>query len=385
VQLRIIFDNVYRLIGTALLLAALTTLSPAESRVVLRVAQISDTHLGEHHSPNAASNLQRAVALANAQHPDVFIVTGDIGENPAAWDAARRTLHDATAPVYFVPGNHDVHTTDLDRYRASFGSDYYTFRVKKVTFVVINSQLLGNYDQFSASSPQPLPPGTERESARMLAWMRSQIKKLRRRDIVIGVQHIPAYRSPGFPDAKPYWVISEPYRSRELELLRAMKIRHVLAGHWHMGQLFDAGGITWHIGPASSWLPWKGELGFAMHTVFADGDVQTEFLTLDGSTSLARNLGQSPESLCTPEPPRSVRICEPAESPVSSPFRVLAVARGEPLVKVIQIYVDGEKKYETAGDIMNTDLTLPSGKHEFIVQGLDDSGFFRSRMFITVR
>src|SRR5690349_6916669 len=34
------------------------------------IAQLSDTHLGEQHSPHAADNLRRAVDMINSRHPD---------------------------------------------------------------------------------------------------------------------------------------------------------------------------------------------------------------------------------------------------------------------------------------------------------------------------
>ena len=79
-----------------------------------------------------------------------------------------RGLH---APLYYVPGNHDVHSSDVERYRNVFGKDYYSFRVKDVTFVVIDSQLLGNYDVYDAKQPAPLPAQTEEKSERMLQWL----------------------------------------------------------------------------------------------------------------------------------------------------------------------------------------------------------------------
>ncbi|HEX9255820.1 MAG TPA: hypothetical protein VF938_09745, partial [Candidatus Angelobacter sp.] len=100
-------------------------------------------------------------------------------------------------------------------------------------------------------------------------------------NIVIGIQHIPAERSDVVPDPKPYWVISEPYRSRELNLLHRLGVRHMLVGHWHVGNVFERDGITWHVAPSTSrLLPWSGQLGFAMHTISRDGDVRTEFVPL---------------------------------------------------------------------------------------------------------
>jgi 3',5'-cyclic AMP phosphodiesterase CpdA len=296
---------------------------PTAGRAQITIAQISDTHLGEAHSPHAFDNLRRAVDMVNARHPDAVIVSGDIGENYDEWLRARGILKWLHAPVYYAPGNHDVHSNDVEKYRAVFGPDYYRFQVKGVTFLVIDSQLLGNFDQFDAQSPEPMPPQTEAESQKMLSWLsrqgtggntddRSNRRHWwnrganrndqrqpnqsnaddRRNDdsdgndhggnIVIGIQHIPAERSDVLPDSKPYWVVSEPYRSRELNLLHRIGVKHMLVGHWHVGNVFERDGITWHVAPSTSrLLPWSGQLGFAMHTISRNGDVKTEFVPIN--------------------------------------------------------------------------------------------------------
>ena len=287
----------------------------ANAQVV--IAQISDTHLGEEHSPHAFDNLRRAVDMVNARHPDAVIVSGDIGENYDQWLLARGILKWLHAPVYYAPGNHDVHTNDVEKYREVFGPDYYRFQVKGITFLVIDSQLLGNFDQFDAQSPQPMPPQTEAESQKMLSWLSHQQagfaggnrgkrhwwnrggnrddrppqrdndddgddRDARAGNIVIGIQHIPAARGDNLPpDPKPYWVINEPYRSREIDLLHRLGVKHMLVGHWHVGNVFERDDITWHVAPSTSrLLPWSGQLGFAMHTISRDGDVRTEFVPL---------------------------------------------------------------------------------------------------------
>lgn len=250
----------------------------------ITIAQLSDTHLADKHAPNAADNLRHAVDMINDRHPDAVILSGDIGENPQAWEEAKHILKKLKSPLYYAPGNHDVHSNDVDRYREVFGKDYYTFNVKGITFVVIDSQLLGNYDVYEAKSPMPLPPQTEDESERMLGWLSG----LRDRDdvfgrVVIGVQHIPMFRDGSFPDPKPYWVINDPYRSKELQVLHELGIKHMLVGHWHNGRVFQKEGITWHEAPSTAWLPWGGSLGFAIHTISANGDVHTEFVDLPGA------------------------------------------------------------------------------------------------------
>jgi 3',5'-cyclic AMP phosphodiesterase CpdA len=263
----------------ALGIAGVLAYGQAPSAPVI-VAQISDTHLGEARAPHAAEHLRMAVQMINARHPDVVVLTGDIGEKPEDWEQAKTILKNLASPLYYVAGNHDVHTKDVSRYRSVFGQDYYQFRVKNVDFIVIDSQLLGNYEQYDAKSPPPLPPETEQESRKMLQWLQDQAAR-ESGGTVIGLQHIPPVRDSNFPpDSKPYWVVNEPYRSREIDLLHELRIRHMLVGHWHNGRLFNWEGISWHVAPATSWLPWGGQLGFAIHAITLDGDVQTEFVNL---------------------------------------------------------------------------------------------------------
>jgi 3',5'-cyclic AMP phosphodiesterase CpdA len=263
------------------------------------IAQLSDTHIGEKHSPHAADNLRHAVSMINDRHPDAVILSGDIGENPRRWDEARSILAALKAPIYYVPGNHDVHSTDVERYRNVFGKDYYDFTVKYVRFVMIDSELLGNYDVFGSKPLPPLPPQTEEESERMISWLNGlgdgkdrdkdghdksrDHKRDHDHQVVIGVQHIPVFHDGRFPDPKQYWVIAEPYRSREMKALHDLGIKHMLVGHWHNARVFDREGITWHVAPATSWLPFGGDLGFAMHTISPNGDVKTEFVVLPGA------------------------------------------------------------------------------------------------------
>ena len=265
------------LLTTVLLAVCLSVASAAQ----LTIAQISDTHIGEPRAPHAFDNLRKAVDMVNARHPAAVIVTGDIGEqHPQDWDTAKGILKWLKAPVYYVPGNHDVRTNDVAQYRKAFGKDYYRVDIKGVTFLIIDSELLGNFEQYEAKSPPPLPPETERESEKMLGWLSHQ-QGSGKDHVVIGVQHVPVFRDNGFPDPQhPYWVINDPYRSREMELLHRLGIKHMLVGHWHNARVFDRDGITWHVAPATSWLPWGGQLGFAMHTITPDGNVFTEFVYL---------------------------------------------------------------------------------------------------------
>jgi len=273
-----------------MVLLSLCAALPAAAQIT--VAHISDTHLGLKHAPGAAANLRRVVEMVNQRHPDAVIVSGDIGETPEAWKQAREILSKAKAPVYYVPGDHDDNSTTADHFRSVFGKDYYQFKVKNATFFALDSQLLGSFDVFDSNQVMPLTAIGQAESARMLEWFGKQIDAMQESmqtgsgaavdpALVFVVQHVPISRNGGFPpDAKPYWTVQEPYRSRELELLHRLGVKHVFAGHWHSGMVFQADGITYHIAPATSWTGFKVPLGFAIHTISANGDVKTEFVKL---------------------------------------------------------------------------------------------------------
>ena len=296
-----------RLFLIVFILLACIVFSPYLHAQVI-IAQLSDTHIGLARSPEGTDNLRKAVQMINQRNPDVVIVSGDIGERPSAWDQARDILKGLHAKVYYVPGNHDVHSNDVDRYRKAFGDDYYKFQVKYVTVYMLDSQLWGNWDKFDAHTEPPMPPETKAEGEKELSWLEGQggghedhgkhkgkDKKDKDRDnrsadrgeggVVIAVQHVSPERDHGFPnDPKPYWTVNDPWRGREEDALKKLGVHDVLAGHWHIGKVFNAGGFTWHVAPATSWSPFNGKLGFAMHTISPDGKVKTEFVYLDGST-----------------------------------------------------------------------------------------------------
>ncbi len=135
------------------------------------IAQISDMHLCSSHAPHAATNLNSAVQMVNKRSVDTVIISGDIGENQTCWLKAKSILSNLKAPVHYVPGNHDVHTMDVSTYRSVFGSDYYRFQVKNVDVILIDSQLLGNYDNYWATTPPPLPTYTQAQSEKMMTWL----------------------------------------------------------------------------------------------------------------------------------------------------------------------------------------------------------------------
>lgn len=258
------------------LLLMVTFSFPASSAPEITIAQLSDLHLGMAAHAGSEQRLRQAIAMLKGRHLDAVIVTGDIGDKfEQSWSEAREMLSALKAPVYYVPGNHDVTARTVPRYKRVFEHDYYTFTVGGIHFVALDSQLLGNFSHFE--SQQPELPAKEDEGAaeKMLAWLNG----LHFSGPVIAVQHVPPDRpSPRTsPDNRPYWILHDPWRTRELNALRKLGVKDILAGHWHQGTIYEADGFTLHIAPATSWSP-KSKLGFAIHTISASGQVKTQFI-----------------------------------------------------------------------------------------------------------
>jgi 3',5'-cyclic AMP phosphodiesterase CpdA len=79
----------------------------------MRLAHLSDLHFGKHDtvvSATLAKELQ-------AQEPDLVVVSGDFTQtgSEAEFRAAREFLDTLTAPIFAVPGNHDVPQRDMWR------------------------------------------------------------------------------------------------------------------------------------------------------------------------------------------------------------------------------------------------------------------------------
>lgn len=90
---------------------------------------------------------------------------------------------------------------------------------------------------------------------------------------------------------------------------------------------------------------------------------------------------------CTPATDPGVAICEPADGAiVSSPVHIVATSKSTSSpVTVMQIYVDGSKKYEVNAPSIDTNLSMTAGQHKLTVQAMNGANqIFKQTIFITV-
>ena len=79
----------------------------------MRIVHISDLHFG-HHDPAVSVGLAQDIGL---QEPDLIVASGDFTQvgTKAEFIAAREFLDTLKAPVFAVPGNHDVPAINVFR------------------------------------------------------------------------------------------------------------------------------------------------------------------------------------------------------------------------------------------------------------------------------
>jgi Icc protein len=82
-----------------------------------RIVQLTDFHLGStsdhrYRGVNPFASLTQTLSHLKAQsaQPDRYLLTGDLAEAPcsATYDLVAQAFEGHTAPIHFVPGNHDV-------------------------------------------------------------------------------------------------------------------------------------------------------------------------------------------------------------------------------------------------------------------------------------
>jgi len=81
----------------------------------------------------------------------------------------------------------------------------------------------------------------------------------------------------------------------------------------------------------------------------------------------------------------TVTITAPATgSTTGSPVQITANATSTSTITLMQVYVDGQKKYEVRGSSLNTSLTLATGSHRLTVQAYDSSGIGKATLNFTI-
>ena len=215
-------------------------------RKLFTVAAITDTHLnqGEQdcNSPfpvnqQANQRMRYVVQDLNQRQVDMVINLGDllhpVPAVPDLYAAAascfKQQVAELTAPLYCLPGNHDIGDKPNDwapaaaicdnfiaLWQAHFGAQFHSVEQGDCVFLLINAQLINS--------------GLADE-AKQASWLQAECKKHQAKRLFM-FSHYPPYFSHAAEDDN-YDNISEPGRSWLLNLLEEFKVEAFFAGHVH--------------------------------------------------------------------------------------------------------------------------------------------------------
>ncbi len=203
-------------------------------------AQISDSHIGFKHEPNAdvTATLVESVARINAlpDRPDFIIHTGDLTHlsAPSEFDTVEQVMKSARANrVFYVPGEHDVLTDDgksyLDRYgKETIGGGWYSFDHKGVHFVGLVNVL-----NLKAG-------GLGLLGSDQLAWLENDVSGLPSSAPIVVFAHMPLW------SIYPEWGWGTDDASQAIGYLKRFGSVTVLNGHIHQIMQKVEGNVTFH-------------------------------------------------------------------------------------------------------------------------------------------
>ena len=200
-----------------------------------------------------------AVDKANALDPALVVITGDLVNKPAI--SLQDSIYRACAarikaPLWVIPGNHDVKGETIDEYVARRGYKRFSFTHEGCAFIGIDTNCIKE-DNKEAEEEQ-------------LAWLKEQLSsaaKCRYKFIFI---HCPIFlESADEPDE--YFNFPTDKRMFYLNLFKDAGVSDVFAGHTHMDYTGEWEGIGFYTaGPVGSPLG-RGYSGYNEVYVGKDG------------------------------------------------------------------------------------------------------------------
>ena len=226
--------------------------SPVPETRPLRVAHLTDLHLGKGHA-DLRANLARIVAEVNAGQPDLVVVTGDLANRGTRCDLlaeARELLLGVQAPVVAVVGNHDLGFGPTPMLTTRYGAGWANFARAFHPYLMFSLRLGGwefvGFDSGpSVISPRVLVRGLADDTIAALAETLATAHQQQRRGVVL-FSHAPsraALTTRGDPaHVGLFGRMRRGATAFEGVLLDAapeLQVIH-LAGHTHWSDLFEA-------------------------------------------------------------------------------------------------------------------------------------------------
>lgn len=270
----------------------------AEPKVVMRIIQVSDTHLSPG-QPRFDQNWGRLVAALSALEPDLVVHTGDLcldGADAEVGDSefahAMAAMAAIDVPLLIVPGNHDVghlpgsyqpvDAERLARWRRHVGPDRSCIDRGGWRLIGLNGLLFGQ----AAMGGDPAAVAAEAEQ-----WDFLEDALTGRAGQPVAIfSHKPIFLESEQEAHAGYWTVPPADRDRLLALLRHHDVRLHASGHLHFGWCGALQRMSLVWGPSSAFVmaeddqigPGVRQLGVVVHDLAPDGAVTSRLHDVPG-------------------------------------------------------------------------------------------------------
>ncbi|HUR46377.1 MAG TPA: metallophosphoesterase [Candidatus Saccharimonadales bacterium] len=256
--------------------------APAERAI--RIALLSDTHVNRN-GTNDGQDLyrgpfERAIGMVNTSKVDLVLFTGDLTQDgkPEQIKDFLSQIQKLSAPVFYVPGNHDVGNKIIPgkggtvtearvvQFEKELGPSFFSKTAAGVRVIGINSPLLGS--------------GFEREKV-MWNFLEKELSQPRREPTIV-FSHYPVFLKTPDEGGGDYWNMEPEPRKRLLDLLKKGEVKTMLSGHLHRDLVNRWEGILFvSTRPISFGLP-KGKQpqGWTLVTLPPNGEAQYELIEI---------------------------------------------------------------------------------------------------------
>jgi len=224
--------------------AAVMLLSGCADRAFTFV-HMTDPQIGFHDASTEYSHsdtlMQRAVALANGYAPDLVFITGDLidkADDSVQEAIFTRNLAAIEAPVWLVPGNHDIRGYTPEKREAYIklrGYDRFAFRHKGCAFIGFDTNCIKD-EAGEAETEQ-------------FAWLTEELRKAQKARYTFVFIHCPVVRE-ARDEPEDYFNFSKEARARYLALFKEYGVDAVFAGHTHSPYVTEIDGIAFYSGTA---------------------------------------------------------------------------------------------------------------------------------------
>jgi len=255
-----------------------------KEKPVATIALLSDPHVvhtNEHDGPYE-KNFEKAITQVNKANVDFVLITGDLsnGGKPDQLREFRYRTKKLSAPVYYVPGNHDVGhkfnsgkptgtiTIDtLKTYERVMGPSFFAKDEHGIRIIGVDSSLFGS--------------GFQREREQW-KFLETELAKTNDTPKIL-FMHYPTFVTKADEKGGGYWNIEPEQRQRLLDLCKRAKVKMILSGHLHKALRNEYEGIPLVTTPAISFaFPRNKKLeGWTLITLWKDREPTVELKLLE--------------------------------------------------------------------------------------------------------